>query len=233
MGNGEPDTRKPRAVVFDDEAIILDVFRTFLTRRGYEVLTYHEPTACPLYQDHAGGCAELVPCADIIITDFKMPQMDGVELLRRQSRRGCSVDARNRAIISGGDESEIQSEVGELGCAFFRKPIRFEELSRWLGECEQRMDLSQPLSPLEKRKQPRYPYHAMIEYHCIGDQNERSRSLTLNMSESGMCLYLFEQCSEGQAITIESALPSGAQKATVRWVKGLQDNFWIAGLMFV
>lgn len=138
--------RKARVIIFDDDLFILDILERNFLKRGYEVLTYNDPTTCPIYLDHNATCENKYPCADILITDYLMPRMNGVEFLKYQSQRGCKLDIKNKLIISGVILDENVSEFKELGCHFVRKPFKFSELTEWLAECEKQMDLSLPLS---------------------------------------------------------------------------------------
>jgi len=140
--------RKPRAIIFDDEIILLDLFKKWMVQRGYEVLTYHEPIVCPLYEKHADTCIQEHKCADLVITDFKMPLMTGLELLQSQHKRGCKLDVKHKAVISGDLESENKRLITEMGVSFFQKPLMIPEFSEWLNGCEKRIDLSLPLAPL-------------------------------------------------------------------------------------
>jgi CheY-like chemotaxis protein len=137
--------RKPRAIVYDDNEVILQMLDSFLAKRGYEVLCFDGPSPCPIYSEDAKSCPKTHQCADVVITDLKMPRMTGIELLRQQADQGCKLDRRNKALISGYAGEEDFEAIRELGCAFFRKPFDFSELSEWLDECEKRMDLSSPL----------------------------------------------------------------------------------------
>lgn len=225
------DMRKPRAIIYDDDISILGMLKNYISLRGYEVISFSEPVICPVYERHE-DCTEVCPCADVIITDFKMPKMSGIELLRQQFRRGCKIDIRNKAVISGYMDDDVKQKIKELGCSSFQKPFKLSELSGWLDECEKRFDLSQPLSGIEKRRHIRHPYHNRIEYYCYHhDISEVSKSI--NLSESGICLSLLQEHSQGQNITINSGIPADSQKATIRWIDKLQDNSYIAGLMFV
>jgi len=139
--------RKPRAIIFDDEIILLDLFKKWMMQRGYKVLTFNEPKACQLYAKHSDKCTQEHRCADVVITDFEMPNMTGLEMLQIQHQRGCKLDVRQKAVISGDIESE-KKMIKDIGVSFFQKPLIIPEFSAWLSECEKRMDLSAPLGKL-------------------------------------------------------------------------------------
>jgi response regulator of citrate/malate metabolism len=138
--------RKPRIIIFDDDVFIMDMLKRMFLMRDYEVFTYNNPTICPIYEKPVDSCLKIDPCSDIILTDLIMPRMNGIELLEYQYQRGCPVDIRNKAIISGATD-KIDA-ILKTGYIYFKKPFKFSEISDWLKECEKRIDLSQPLSPL-------------------------------------------------------------------------------------
>jgi YesN/AraC family two-component response regulator len=104
---------------------------------------------CPLYEKQTEQCDMAYPCADIVITDFEMPKMNGIELILRQAERGCMVNIKNKAVISGNLDEENRSKIAALGIAFFHKPMNFDELIDWLDACDKRIDLSQRIGDLE------------------------------------------------------------------------------------
>jgi hypothetical protein len=55
----------------------------------------------------------------------------------------------------------------------------------------------------------------------------------VNISEYGMCMYTFEQLTEGDIIEIRDALPVPHKRAKVRWVRAYSGNFYKAGLEFI
>ena len=137
--------RKKRALIFDDNNLILQLFEDVLSKMDYEVFTYNDPIVCPIYEKNTEHCNTDAPCADIVITDFEMPKMNGIELLQNQSKRGCPVDVRNKALISGRDSIGNDEIIKQLGVSFFNKPINIGEFRKWARECEQHIDLSHPL----------------------------------------------------------------------------------------
>jgi CheY-like chemotaxis protein len=138
--------RKPRAIICDDDYQILDLFRSVLEEMGYEVLTAETPVTCAFYRDHADSCPQHHRCADILITDYSMPCMTGLELLEMQHQRGCKLTSKNKALITGSEDSELRKKTAELGCHIFPKPLIIPALIAWLQECEKRFNLSEPLA---------------------------------------------------------------------------------------
>ncbi|NJD56621.1 MAG: response regulator [Nitrospirae bacterium] len=140
--------RRPRAMILDDEPTIVTAMRRYFIRRGYEVLCFTDPVVCPLYEGSA-RCDKKHPCADVVLTDLKMPRMTGIELLELQSQRGCKADMRNKAIMSAYFDEGVLERIRALGCSYFNKPFELSELSDWLGRIEKRIDLSRPLGILK------------------------------------------------------------------------------------
>ena len=142
---------RKRALIFDDDVLILQFLKAVLAKMDYEVFTYNEPTVCPIYEKNAEHCNQKNPCADLVITDFEMPKMNGIELLQNQSKRGCPVDFSNKALISGRGSVANAETIKQLGVSFFIKPINMDKITHWVKECEQHIDLSQPLGIPQKR----------------------------------------------------------------------------------
>ena len=139
--------RKPRAIVCDDEDVILDFFKHLLESLGYEVVTADTPVTCAFYSDHADSCPQHIRCADILIIDHNMPNMTGIELLELQHHKGCKLTSKNKLLITGRDDSELRKRAEALGCHFLPKPVDIHTILAWIKGCEERIDLSEPLAP--------------------------------------------------------------------------------------
>lgn len=113
--------RKLRAVLIDDQEIVVNVLKDYLSTRNYEVLSYTKPAVCPIHDVKVNYCCMDFPCADVIITDFKMPGRNGLELLREQSALGCRLLRENKAVMSGYIDDESHKQIQQLGHAFFKK----------------------------------------------------------------------------------------------------------------
>ncbi len=129
---------KTRAFVFDDDELIRSLLKSILENRGYEVFTFSEPGVCPLYQKAECDCIDGQQCADIILSDIRMPNISGIGLIEKLDKNGCKV--KNRALISGSWTPSELNQAKDLNCKIFKKPFKMEELEDWLDDCEKTID---------------------------------------------------------------------------------------------
>lgn len=220
--------RKRKAIIFDDEPSVLNMLEGFVSGKGYEVFSSLEPIVCPVYGNNDKDCRNDKPCADIMITDYKMPGMTGFELLKRQKEIGCFIDIRNKAIISGYVDDRTEADIEQLGCAFFRKPFRLQELSTWIRACEERLPLSSPVGV--SRKERRQPVMIHITYTLPSLPGNLSGFVT-DVSGSGFCLKTDHDLSGQERILVNDDLPMPCRTAAIRWTKRLEaDNSFVAGV---
>ncbi len=221
--------RKLRMLVFDDEEPILSLFREFFSGKDCEVLAYGEPVVCPTYDHCSHSCPALSPCVDVLITDYKMPGMNGLQLLREQVKMGCALPLKNKALISGHGDDALRKEIEGMGYIFFQKPLRFSEIRQWLNTCRERTDLSSPLPAL--RKEVRRPLSRAMA-RMVGHNEELLEGAALNVSESGLCLELKSPLIREQRVCVDSGPVRPCRPATVRWVRQREDGSYVAGLNY-
>lgn len=105
----EPTGRQsdpPRVIVVDDEALVVEMLETRLERGldGVVVDAVTDPRACLSGVDEGG--------VDCIVSDYDMPDMNGLELLRRVRK----IDRRIPFILyTGRGSEEIASEAISVG----------------------------------------------------------------------------------------------------------------------
>jgi CheY-like chemotaxis protein len=218
--------RKRRAIIYDDDLILLSMLKRFFEMRGYEVISYQEPVLCPVYND-AARCDHRAPCADIMLTDYRMPVMTGVDLLRAQETRGCTILARNKAVISGFLNDEAHAQVRSLGYEFFDKPLELESIGMWLDECEDRMDLSASIPVI--RKEMREASRFNLSYRAEID-GEMCTAEVINSSRSGLCIKVNKPPLERQIVNIPSELPFASMRGMVRWTRKIGDGDYLVGM---
>lgn len=131
---------KIRAMVFVDNLFLRSKINQFLALRGYQIVTFSNPADCPLLRSDTCHYA----CADILISDLSMPNTTALQVVGNHLRKGCRI--RNVALTSGTWSPEELAQAKKIGCRLFRKPLQFNELSRWLDECESRVNPKRLLS---------------------------------------------------------------------------------------
>lgn len=221
--------RRLRMMIFDDEGPILSLFHDFFSARDHEVLTYLEPVVCPIYDHRSDSCPALSPCADVVMTDYKMPGISGLQLLEEQVRMGCALPIKNKALMSGHCDEALQAEIEGMGYVFFQKPLSFRAIRQWLNECRKRADLSRPLPAL--RRERRRPI-SRERARMVGHDEEPLEGIAINMSESGLCLELKSPLTREKKVCVDSGPVSPCRPATVRWVRQREDGSYVAGLNY-
>jgi len=220
--------RKPRVIIFDDESMLLELLEFYFDRWGYEVFSYQTPIVC-LFNGCADSCESLAPCADLVISDFQMPQMTGIELFQLQAQRGCRIANKMKAIMSGHAEGKLLTQCKASGYRFFEKPLDYSELHTWVSECEKHFDLSKQL--VGKKPNKRYDFVQDIEY-CLNAShpNEKFVGFTVNKSVDGLGLRVFNPLYAGQEITILNGLEASKLNGTVIWCNQVGESAYRAGL---
>ena len=220
--------RKPRVIIFDDEVFILNMLKDFFLMRGYEVLTSSDPTSiCPIYGKGGGLCSNRDRCSDVMITDFRMPGVNGVELLEIQNRQGCKLDIRNKAVISGYIDDEHRLRVRQLGCAFFQKPFNLHKLMEWLAGCEQRIDLNEKVAT--RRKEQRFDSDREVVFK-VSDSDAVHTGIAVNASSTGLCLKVPTPLHREQTINFQASPYHSCGNASVRWVTKIENGAFLAGV---
>jgi DNA-binding NtrC family response regulator len=217
--------RQRRAILFDDDPAVLGLLTLWFGERGYEVMSFDEPVQCPVYAGR-GGCDRRQPCGDIMITDLQMPAMSGLELLELQACRGCGLDVRNKAVLSGSLDAAALEAVRRLGCAAFAKPFRLARLEEWVRGCESRMDLSLPLGIRRRERREECRAEAVV---AVGPEGHESVAELLNRSDSGLCIRLDRPLAVEQVLHLRTPLPAPAARLTVRWTRPDAAGRFLAG----
>jgi FixJ family two-component response regulator len=220
--------RKRRAIVIDDEQMIVTLFRHFLSTRDYEVFSYTKPVECPIRDVKGSLQSTDCPCADVIITDYKMFPINGLDLLQRQADFGCPIPKENKAVMSGFIHQETLKQIHQSGYHFFSKPIDFSAFSGWLDQCDKRVDLSQPLG--SRRKEVRHD--TSYEIGCFLNSTTDMMTVTaVNISNNGLCLKLAFPLRSKQVLhfkTVHPLVPFST--ASVLWINRTPDGSFLAGV---
>jgi len=115
-------TRVPRVLLVDDDVDAVHSYARTLILEGYEVET--------AANGEEGVAAALQGKFDAVITDFMMPRLDGLQMLRRLRASACCTTTPV-GIITGQYEIDhgILGELYRLGALVRYKPLWLEDLS--------------------------------------------------------------------------------------------------------
>jgi DNA-binding NtrC family response regulator len=108
----------PRIALLDDEARLVEILTMVLRREGYDVQGWNEPQA-------ALSALEAQPF-DLLITDLKMPGIDGLEVMRRA--RKASPELQVILITAHATVPTAVSALREGAFDYVQKPFDNEEL---------------------------------------------------------------------------------------------------------
>jgi DNA-binding NtrC family response regulator len=117
---------KMRIMLVDDNAYLLECMERILSALGYAVSTYDDPQDAVQAYCRTGF--------DLVITDMKMPEMNGLELLRALRRHNPEAIV---LVVTGCDDSLLLEEAEKSGAyTLFKKPVDLEVLIDCLRNIE-------------------------------------------------------------------------------------------------
>ena len=118
----KPLERWIHILVVDDDEDIRDVLRSFLEASGYYVLLAESgPSGLKLAEDFPGSI-------DLLITDIRMPHMDGIEFARQMR----AVRPEMKILYMSASGGELSPGELEPNTNFISKPFSRENLTKRL-----------------------------------------------------------------------------------------------------
>jgi hypothetical protein len=81
----------------------------------------------------------------------------------------------------------------------------------------------------DKRKHERFNFPYTIECFDPHNDEEIIKGIAMNISASGVCLYIPQSLDNGQEITIKSVVYDYTRKATVCWSEKYDDDYYTVG----
>jgi DNA-binding response OmpR family regulator len=117
----------PRVVlVADDDEDILLLVRTVLEREGYEVVVTRDGAAAV--------AAAFQRRPDLAVLDVSMPELDGLEVLRRLRTDASTMDVPVVLLSARVQEEDVKRGFDNGANAYVQKPFSPRELSERVGE---------------------------------------------------------------------------------------------------
>jgi DNA-binding NtrC family response regulator len=173
---------KGRVLVVDDEANARTALAELLKEEGYVVETAADGFKA------LGKLEDFEP--DVVLTDLKMPGMDGLELLRKVRER--EAEAVVLVMTAFGAVETAVSAMKEGAADYLTKPLNMTELTLVLGREMERHRLRRETGMLRARLAERYSFENIIgsappmqEVFKTVSQVAGSRASVLITGESG------------------------------------------------
>ncbi len=141
-----------RILVIDDEAVVGLGCRRSLCPEGHEV-EFHEDSRAGVEAALSGGF-------DVILVDLMMPEIDGLEILRRVKAAGVSSEV---VIITGHSTVESAVEAMKKGAAdYLSKPFSPNQLKMLLRKVWERSALIRENAALRRELEVDHGFEGMI-----------------------------------------------------------------------
>ncbi len=139
-------TERKQILVADDEANLRRVLSAMLERDGYDVHTVSDGAAAlkALTERHV----------DVVVTDLRMPKLDGMEVLKRATAEHPEVPV---IIITAHGTVDTAVEALKLGAFdYITKPFEQTELRNVIGKAARTLDLRERAFSIEPGERGRY-----------------------------------------------------------------------------
>jgi len=143
-----------RILVVDDDSSIRETFEIHLERKGYEILSAESG------EKALNQLESFKP--SLVITDVRMPGMDGLELLRRV-REGSDADV----IVITAHES-MESAVGAMKAGaydYLVKPLDLKRIDHLLDQCFRDRSLRRKIEPPSEEGPLDHEPHRLVGRH--------------------------------------------------------------------
>ncbi|MGB7510629.1 MAG: sigma-54 dependent transcriptional regulator, partial [Pelodictyon phaeoclathratiforme] len=139
-------------LVVEDEKVQLESIAGYLSKQGYHVLTSSRPVeALVIAREHA---------VDIVLTDFKMPAMSGVELLDALKKLNPGIEV---IIMTAYGSIESATEAMKLGAVdYITKPIDLCQLQLMIRNTLERKLLVSENRQLRQQLSERFSFEGIV-----------------------------------------------------------------------
>lgn len=209
---------QPTILIVDDEADLRDAIAFDFRRRKYQVLTAANGREAKALMDQEK--------VDVVLTDVRMPNGDGVELLRHIKSRNAFVPPV--IFISGFAEVSLEEAYDQGAEAVFTKPFDRQALFEAVGRA------LQPLETRPSRRGTRANAALPIGLRFLRS-GLQAQSKIRNVGRGGFFVPLGAPLPE-QGEEVEFLLQTGTEppteidgKGVVRWTRAAEPGIFESG----
>src|SRR4029077_12080346 len=146
--NGEP----LRVLIIDDEEFHAETLAESLQRVGYECAIATTGSRGAKRMDHEDW--------DVILTDLKMPDMDGLAILRKAKQ--FLPDAEVVVITGHGDFKTAVQAIKEKAANYLTKPVDMAELRAIVDKAAQSLHLARANRELKRQLDEKFGFEGVV-----------------------------------------------------------------------
>jgi two-component system response regulator FixJ len=202
---------KPTVYIVDDQSAVCHGLREMLSVLGYEVETFGSAQQfLKLLDPTRPGC---------LVTDVRMPGMDGLELMKELARRSIGLPVM---LISGHADVPMAVAAIKAGAEdFIEKPINDSQLvaaiNRSLAQVFERLSSRQSMEELERRFEALTPREREVLDLVVDGCTSHAIALRLEIStrtvESYRVQIMEKMRAESVAVLVRQVIRLGRLKA--------------------
>jgi len=125
-------------LLVDDEKDILDLFSEYLTSNGFNTISFDNPIkAIKYFYQNPNNCS-------LVITDYKMPQMSGIDLIKKIKEKDTNYKIKT-IIISAFIKDNIPYDKSYITTVdkILEKPIYLDRLKNEVQELISTINIQQ------------------------------------------------------------------------------------------
>ncbi len=115
----------------DDEKDILDLFNEYLSSNGYNVISFNNPIyALEYFYQNISNCS-------LVITDYKMPQMSGIDFIKKIREKEKNPNHNIKTIIISAfikDSLPYDKSYIKMVDRILEKPVYLDRLKKEVEE---------------------------------------------------------------------------------------------------
>ncbi len=167
-------------LVIDDERPILEMLEMSLASEGYNVMTAESgKEGLKIFKEHG---------PKLVLTDIKMPGMDGIEVLKKI--KALDDEAEVIVITGHGDMNSAISALQHGASDFITKPIRDEVLMLSLERAKKKMAMTQQLKDYTENLEQKVEAYTLELKQAQEELIRNERLATIGETVAGLAHYI-------------------------------------------
>jgi two-component system NtrC family response regulator len=194
-----------RILIVDDEKVQLEILEGFLVKQGYEA-TAAEDGQRALEKFKNGSF-------DAVLTDYRMPGMDGIQLLREVRR--LQPEAVVVIMTAYGTVGTAVAAMKEGAYDYLTKPIDLDELLLLIQRVEREVGLDQENRELKEQLREKFKVDFIVS---ASRQMEEALNLVGRVSRSSATILILGESGTGKEL-IARAIHYSSPRADKPFVK--------------